>query len=72
MERFKIEQSKEKDGWICTDQVNGVVCRFKNKKFNDTKKISLLSDIKQPCVQVYGKVCGEIEDWLRKNHPDKI
>jgi hypothetical protein len=72
MERFTIEQSTAKDEWICTDKTNGVVCKFKNKQFNDTQKFSLLSDIKQPCVQVYTKVCGEIENWLKENHSDKI
>lgn len=73
MERFILQKSeKQKDGLVCTDTVNGLVCQFKCHKFNDTQQFTFLEDVEQPNPLAIARILREMSDWLRDNHYDKI
>lgn len=73
MERFILQKSeKQKDGYVCTDTANGLVCQFTSHKFNDTQKFTFLEDIEQPNALAIARILREMSDWLRENHYDKI
>lgn len=45
MSRFKLEKSKEKQGWwVLTDTANLVVIQFKEHEYNETQKVSPIED----------------------------
>lgn len=72
MERFIIQASQtQPDGWVCTDQENGIVCRFKEHQFNETQKFTFLEDVEEPAPQIIATALREMADWLRANHYDK-
>lgn len=73
MERFVLQKSeKQKDGYVCTDTENGLVCQFTSHKFNDTQKFTFLEDIEQPAPLAIARTLREMSDWLRDNHYDII
>lgn len=73
MERFILQKSeKQKDGFVCTDTVNGLVCQFTAHKFNDTQQFTFLEDVEQPNPLAIARILREMSDWLRDNHYDKI
>ncbi len=72
-ERFIIQKSEKiENGWVCTDQVNLISCSFENNKFSETQKFTYLGNLENPDVKIITKVCGEIGDWLKEFHDDKI
>ena len=45
MSRFKLEKSKERQGWwVLTDTANLVVIQFKEHEYNETQKVSPIED----------------------------
>jgi hypothetical protein len=72
MNKYKLEQSKEKQGWwVLTDTINLIVIKFQEGKFNDTQKVTLLngddfSSMEDAMKQV--KALREMADWLAENH----
>lgn len=73
MNRYKIEESKNKHGyWVCTDIVNGIVCIFEDGKFNETHQFTILEDIKNSDANKLALIANEMDNWLRKNHYDKM
>lgn len=73
MERFILQKSKkQKEGFVCTDTVNGLVCQFTSHKFNDTQKFTFLEDVEQPDPLKIARILREMSDWLRENHYDII
>lgn len=72
MERFVIQRStKLADGWVITDKQNGIVIVFEDKRFNETKKITMLEDV-QPSPMAIARAMREIGDWVYANHRDKV
>jgi len=72
MERFILQPSSQTDAWVCTDKENGLVCRFKAHKFNDTQKFTFLEDIEHPDALTIARIVREMADWLRSNHYEKV
>lgn len=71
MARYIIQKAQQvADGWVCTDTENGIVCRFKAHRFNDTQKVTLLGDDSQPDVMKIARLMREMGDWLSENHND--
>lgn len=70
--RFKLDKSVHPGKWVCTDTVNGIVCVFEDRRFNDTQKFTILEDIKQPDANDLAKVANEMAEWLRSNHYNKV
>lgn len=71
-ERFTIKKSELKPGyWVCADSLNGLICTFKDKTYNDDQKFSLYEDVK-PDPGKLATAAREMGDWLRENHYDKI
>lgn len=71
MERFIIQRSEHPDYWVCTDQVNGIVCVFEANNFNESQKFTLLEDSTASANEL-ASLAREMGDWLRENHYDKI
>lgn len=73
MERFRLEKSKQTEGWwVLTDMVNLVVITFKEGRFNETQKITQLergenyTSMNDVMAQV--RIIREMSDWLAVNH----
>ena len=70
--RFKLEQSKDKQGWwVLTDTINLVVVRFQGGKFNDTQEVTLLNGDEVASMEDAMKqirVLREMAEWLAENH----
>ena len=73
MERFILQPSTmQPNVWVCTDKVNGLVCRFEAHKFNDTQKFTFLEDVEKPDALKIARILREMADWLGDNHYEKI
>lgn len=69
MGRFKLEKSKEKEGWwVLTDTENLVVIKFKEHEFNESQKVSFLDDdklvIERLGAQGMARVLREMGDYM--------
>ena len=58
---------------MLTDTENLIVVRFEQHKFNETQKVSVLSDSRfnpmtSETVSSLAKIMREMADWLRSNH----
>ena len=71
-ERYILQPSEKPNHWVCTDQENLIVCTFENKKFNDTQKMTMLENFNPDNFMNLSKYMGEMGDWLRENHYEKI
>lgn len=69
--RFNLVKSEQNDYYICTDTHYLVVCKFKHKKFNDTQKIEIITDIAPDAILI-SRILREMADWLYKYHYNKI
>lgn len=73
LDRFTLYRSSEDPSWwVCTDQENGIVCRFKWHQFNETQKMTFLEDVEQPDAMAIARLMREMGDWLGEHHQDKI
>ena len=59
-----------KDGWVCTDTENGIVCRFEAHRFNETSNMTFLEDVEQPDALKIARLMRDMGDWLSENHND--
>lgn len=71
-DRFILQQSADKSGWVVTDVNNGIVCQFEHRKFNETQKFTVLNDIKKPSAIKPEKLIHDMWYWLADHHRDKI
>lgn len=71
-ERFTIELSVLKKYWVCTDVENFIVCTFKDKKFNETQTFTPLKEMPNVTATQLATIAGEMGDWLRENHYNKV
>ena len=67
--RFKLEKSKEKEGWyVLTDTENLIVIKFKKHEFNETQKITHLDSdqevIRNLGAQGIARVLREMGDYM--------
>ena len=72
MERYILQPSEKEGYFVCTDQLNLIVCAFEAHKFNDNQKFSLLENFDTANYMQLARLFGEMGDWLRENHYDKI
>jgi len=72
MERYTIQKSHSKDGWICTDTQNKLICYFENGKFNDIKKLAFQHGVDRPDASTAERIYQGMYDWLKENHHDKV
>lgn len=69
--RFLLEKSKDNVGWwVLSDRLNLVVIRFKERQFNETQRVSFLSDEmeRHPDVREIPRILREMADWLVIRH----
>lgn len=73
LERFTLyrDDNDLRDGWKCTDQENGIVCRFKIHRFNETQQFEFNTDV-DPDAAVIAKALREMGDWLSANHKEIV
>ena len=71
MERFILQKSEDPGYWVCTDQQNGIVCKFEQGNFNGNQKITQLEDSSADAMAI-ARSLREMADWLNDNHSDKI
>jgi len=72
-DRFILQKSETRPNiWVCTDTLNGIVCEFENKNFNDNQKFTILENITNPDSNALAKAVRELSDWLRANHYARI
>lgn len=72
-DRFILRPGKRPGAWEATDNEHGIVITFKEHRFNDTQKVSLLggntfSTTEQ--AMALPTALREMADWLRKEHYD--
>lgn len=71
--RYLLQPSEQQpDGWVCTDTVNGIVCRFKAHQFNETSKMTFLEDVEQPDALAIARLMREMGDWLGEHYQDIV
>lgn len=72
MNRFILQESEKLNHWVCTDQINKIVCVFEYHKYNDTQKFTLLEDFNDKNLMELARFAREMGEWLRLNHYDKV
>lgn len=72
MDRFILQPGENPGYWVCTDRINGVVCVFEDKKYNETQKFTPLGDFDPGNFIKLAKFAREMGDWLKENHYEKI
>jgi len=70
-ERFILQKSDKPNHWVCTDTINGIVCVFGHKNFNENQTFTLLEDVSKPDASALAKIARELGEWLAINHRDK-
>lgn len=70
-DRFLLQKSHDlPDWWVVADKQNGVVIRFEEHRFNDTQRVTDLSDNPITDYMLLARVMREIGEWLYNNHKD--
>lgn len=72
MERYIIQPSEQEGYFVCTDQINKIVCKFEEHSFNDNQSFRLLEDFDSVNYKKLAELSREMGDWLRLNHYEKI
>lgn len=72
MSRFIVQPGESPGFWVCTDQVNSIVCVFEDHKFNETQKFTLLENFDPHNFAILAQITREMGDFLRENHYEKI
>lgn len=68
--RFLLQHSQEvADGWVVTDVDYKVVVRFREHHFNDSQKITYLTDAPKDYL-VRARIMREMGDWLGEHHKE--
>ncbi len=64
--RYLLQKSKEQyEWWVVTDLNNGIVVRFKEKRFNETKEVLLSNNIHPLDV---ARLLRELVDYMAEYH----
>lgn len=72
MSRYIIQPSTSiQDGWVCTDTEYRIVATWRNGRFNETQKVTMLEDYQGSVIDL-ARLMREMGDWLAANHRDKV
>ena len=72
MERFYIEKSlAEPLQWACIDRRSGLTCIFEDGNFYG-KTVFTFAGEKLPDYRTRKEIEKDMNDWLLKNHSDKL
>ena len=71
-EQYKLDKSKDGNGWVVADKINLIVVQWQDMQFNETQKLTLLEDFDTNNVSQLAKMLSQIGHWLAINHKDKI
>lgn len=69
---YLLQPSKDLGYWIATDTINKCVIKFKERKYNETAKITFLEDIKKMDVLDIAAILRGLGDFLANNHRELI
>lgn len=72
MPRYILQPSKKENHFICTDTENKIICVFENKKFNSTRKMTMLEDFNPDNFMKFARYMREMGDWLMQHHKEKL
>lgn len=73
MDKYIMQKSNTRpNGWVITDTVHGIVVAFEEGKFNETQKTTVLEDVPNPSPTELARIMGELSEWARQHHPDKL
>lgn len=70
-DRFILQPSSKPGFWVATDKVNGIVVTFRENRFTDTQKVTLLGDdthYSTSQAMPIPTALRELADWLRREH----
>lgn len=68
--RYKLQKSEDPGFWVLTDTDTGLVCKFRDKAFNEDQKFTFLDDLKKEEMLKAPQYAAEMADWLRENCPE--
>lgn len=71
-EGFILQESETPGFWVVTDTINNLVCRFLERNFNETQKITDLNDNPITDPLILATALREIGDLLYSRHPELI
>jgi len=81
MEQYEVSNDDTPGRWRCWDKWNGIICKFQDKKFNETQQTDIadfalfmrVNSIQHESIAVfYATAAREMADWLLINHPEKL
>ncbi|MCQ4139225.1 hypothetical protein [Chryseobacterium sp. EO14] len=70
-EEFKLMKSDLPDWWLVAHKDSGIIIEFREGNFNDTQKISELSEV-QPSMMEIAYILRVSGEWLAINHSNLI
>lgn len=67
--RFRLEKSQDlSDWWVLTDTENLIVCKFKEHKYNETLRVSVIEDSRfvknSNCANELAHIMSEMGDYM--------
>lgn len=68
-ERFELTSGKNLM-WTVTDNENGVKIEFREGLYNDTQKVTMLTESACGDVMTFARIMREIGDWMAENHEE--
>lgn len=68
-ERFELTSGNNLM-WTVTDNENGVKIEFREGLYNDTQKVTMLTESACGDVMTFARVMREIGDWMAENHTE--
>lgn len=71
-EGFVLQESETPGFWVVTDTKNNLVCKFLERNFNETQKITDLNDNPITDPLALAMALREIGDYLYSIHPELI
>lgn len=67
-EDFKLMKSDLPDWWLIANKDSGMIIEFKEGNFNETQKVSELSEVQLPMMEMVS-ILRKAGEWLVLNHP---
>ena len=68
--KYILQKSEKPRLWVCTDTKNEIVVVWEEGKFNETQKVTVLSDKPQGDALFYARTMRDLTDWLLTEHKE--
>lgn len=70
--RFIVQKGDNANSWVCTDQINKIVCVFQQGQFNETQIFTMLDEFDASNYMTLARITREMADYLLENHYEKL